>query len=1022
MTEYDLKGVLLHELDYAESPGLGTFSQRMSFRPISGIDNVYFIQDVPIVYFCQFNDVSSKDIWELYHHVWNQSKVPLLYVIMPEEIRIYNGYAEPPETPEELNTGNRLLQSLKRLVDIEIARREIHRRLYGQYNRLYLETGAFWSTADGQSIKKESRADQRLLKSMDQVRIRLNQAGLSPHLTYALLGRSIFIRYLEDRGILTSDRLSQLTGEHVEDYRSSLNKWETAYKLFEGLSNRFHGDLFPIDDEENEREIVQQIHLNLIGNFLDGYNFDTNQRSFWPFDFKYVPIELISGIYDTFLYSHVQVDDKDKDNDDDDDTGRKGRRKILGAYYTPLSLVDFVIEETLPIETTRSNMKILDPACGSGVFLVRAYQRLVEAWKLEHNEPLTSQVLSDLLKQNIFGVDVELNAVRIAGFSLYLTMLDYLDNEKIIEESFSFPNLKHTNLIHADFFSKTVEILFLNKKFDRVIGNLPWGKGTLRGEVIQRIAENGYQVGGKQIVQVFLQYAPRFCAGNGELALIAPAKSTILVTSNTHETFRQMFFQEYHVRAVVNFSALVYELFPDSLSPVIALFYQSNSSSQQNKLVYGVPKPSALSQHLGAIILDSTEIKYLDREELLAYPVLWKVASWGTARDAVLIQRLKSLPTLKMLEQTKYNLEIREGFIIGNRSNEAEWLYEKTLLDTKAFEPYIMKSKGVTREKFFERPREPKIFTGPLALIHKSSCKASFVEKGFVAYRDKITGVIGQQGQENLLKWLVAYINSPLARYYHFLTSTSWAVERGTIIHDEYKDMPFLVPHEEDSRFKEVIMHIDQIIDLLKKRDKLFFANVDELIKDHEMSIANLIFNVYNLSEADRQLVKDLVNYEIEYFYWMKRKRRKINDSKAKAIRPPDATMLREYSETFVETTRTLLRYQNQTLNTEILRDGLPLSAVGFELVSSANVRDVQFVEDTPTLRSTLQHLDKLLLEQRASTLYMRRHVRIYDGSWLYFVRPSERRFWTRSQARADADSFILELLDNSRKVVGAPH
>ena len=74
------------------------------------------------------------------------------------------------------------------------------------------------------------------------------------------------------------------------------------------------------------------------------------------------------------------------------------------------------------------------------------------------------------------------------------------------------------------------------------------------------------------------------------------------------------------------------------------------------------------------------------------------------------------------------------------------------------------------------------------------------------------------------------------------------------------------------------------------------------------------------------------------------------------------------------------------------------------------------------TLRRTLQRLDKLLLEQRASTLYMRRHGRIYDGPWLYFVRPSECRFWTQSQARADADSFILELLDNSRREIGTVH
>lgn len=1022
MTEIDLKNILLRELDYAESPGFEDSSQRKARRSISGIDNIYFIQDVPVVYFGQFREVDPSSIWKLYRQVWSQSKVPLLYIILPEEIRIYNGYAEPPKTPEELDTGDRLLQNLQRLVDEEGARKEIRSQLYGQYNRLYLETGAFWSTPDGQSIKREKRADQRLLSSMNQVRLQLTKRKLPSDLAYALLGRSIFIRYLEDRGILTSEQISDIVGELAGSYRSVLNNHDTAYKLFRGLSNRFHGDLFPV--VEGESKIVQQDHLNLLADFLDGYDFDTGQRSFWPFDFTYIPIELISGIYDTFLYGSNENDENDNDSGNDD--VEKNRRQ-LGAYYTPLSLVDFIVEETLPIETAHYEMKILDPTCGSGVFLVRAYQRLVEAWKQEFNASITVQVLSDILKRSIFGVDIELNAIRIAAFSLYLAMLDFLENEQILDERFLFPNLKDTNLISADFFSIEVEEIFSGKKFDRVIGNLPWGRSTLKGDALRRVEEGGYQIGGKQIVHVFLQYAPKFCAEDGELALLAPAKSTILVASNTLEEFRQTFFQQYNVRAVVNFSALVYELFASSLSPVVAFFYRSGLPSEQSKLVYGVPKPSPISLHLGAIVLDTTEVKYLDKEELINHPILWKVASWGTARDAMLIQRLRSFPTLQSLEKANPSLlrtEIREGYIKarkGIKSIKAPWLYEKPLLDVKDFKRYVVEARGHVTEIEFERPRNPEIYTGPLALIHKSKCEAAFFDKGFVAYRNKITGIAGQPGQENLLKWLVAYINSPLAKYYHFLTSTSWAVERGTIIHDEYKQMPFLVPSEDEPLFKAVLERFDRILELDKGRGSLFI-DVDFLIKEQETFIADLVFDLYGLSEVERQLVRDIVNYEIEFFYWAKRKNRKLDDSLAKSVRRPDSKMLIEYAQTFVETVNALLKYQNQTLNAVVYQDGLPLSAVGFQLVKSVDAQKVQLVESSSILRKTLRDLDKLLLTQRASTLYMRRHVRIYDGPWLYLVRPSERRFWTRSQALADADSFIMELLNLSRKEVGASH
>ena len=764
--------------------------------------------------------------------------------------------------------------------------------------------------------------------------------------------------------------------------------------------------------------------------------------SFWPYDFTYIPIELISGIYDTFLYSE-QDNESDEDSDDEDDsedeiTSKERRRRALGAYYTPLSLVDFVIEETLPAETADPEMAVLDPACGSGVFLMRAYQRLVEVWEQQHNSSPTAQVLGKILKDSIFGVDIERNAVQIAAFSLYLAMLDYLTNEEIVQGDFHFPRLKDTNLISADFFSETVDTLFAGKQFDRVIGNLPWGKGTLTKGASRWLEKRGYRVAGKQIVQAYLLRAPEFCAAKGEMALLAGAKSTILVASNTYEEFRKQFFEKYHVRAVVNFSSLVYELFVQSISPAIALFYQPRPPIMQNKIVYGVPKPSSLSQRLGAIVLDAIEVKYLDRAELLAYPVLWKVASWGNPRDAGLIERLRSLPTLRELEKAGLlRGEIVEGFLEGkieSRKKEALWLQGKPFLETRKFKSYyIAEVKETVQSSYFERPRTQEIYRGPLALIRRSSCQAAFFDGDFIAYRDKITGVLGQTGQENLLKWLVAYINSPLARYYHFLTSTSWAVERGTIIHDEYKNMPFLIPDEDDSRFREVIDHFDQIVHLLTGDGQAIMKDVKTAVQEHETAIAERVFEIYGVAPAERQLVRDMVEYGIGFFKWSKRKTRRLNDSdwtKRRIQKPsdlnrpvqhPDTLMLKEYAETFVEVVTALLRYQDQTLNATVYKDGVPLSVVGFELVSLADAKEVQVIDSSLRLRETLNKLDHLLLEQHAPALYMRRHVRIYDIPWLYLVRPSERRFWTRSQARADADSFVAESLSHSRAVTEYP-
>ncbi len=1012
MNTIDLKNMLLEELDFVDAPGFQLEVPWPNDRSIPHISSAYFIQGNPVVYFSQFEEVDTAALAQLYRSVWSQGKAPLLYVISRQDILVFNGYDGPPprDNPDEILSNDeahrhRLLHHLQSLYDIETARQEIADKLR-YYRRISLDTGAFWQTEDGRHINREKRADQRLLASMDQLRRRLLAMNLPSEVAYALLGRSVFIRYLEDRGILTETWIAQITNGLAHNYLTALDSKKVTYELFDYLHQRFNGDIFPVD--EQERQVVSEGHLGLLQRFLQREDLETGQLSFWSYDFSCVPIELISGIYDTFL---------------SDET-----RRQFGTYNTPLALVDFIVEETLPLAKITPEMMILDPACGSGVFLVRAYQRLIEAWKQRNPGHPSAPQLTEFMKQSIFGVDVQLHAVRIAAFSLCLSMLDYLKHEDIIRESFRFPRMETSNLIHIDFFSEEIDRRFSDKKFDRIIGNPPWGDKTLKGQkvALKWVTESKYPVGDNQLVQPFLYRAPQFCAEHGEIAMLAPTRCTIIVGA-THKEFREAFFAMYHVRAVVNFSTLVYELFPDSLSPSVALFYQPEQPAEQGKIVYATPKPSSVSQSLGAIAIDSTDIRYLEREELRSHPALWKVALWGNPRDASVIERLQALPTLdQQREKLGWN-KIEEGFIstyIGSDENPAPWLYGKPFVDIRRrkFKPYAMSVNDVVQETIFHRPRTQEVYAAPLALIHRSACGAAFFEES-VAFRDKISSIPGKVGDEYLLKWVVVYINSKLARYYHFLTSTSWAVERGTIAHEEYKHMPFVLPDKDDPRLKEALTLFEEIVLLYQKRDGLFGGKYDEDIEKAKERIDELVFDIYDVVPMEQQLVKDMVKYEIKFFEWSKRKTRRTNDEKAWPIRSPEASMLEEYAQEFIEVTTSLLHYQNQTLNARVYQDGTPLSVVEFELVQTDNAQAVRFINESKELHDLLYRLDRRLWERQASTLYVRRHIRIYDGQRFYVIRPSERRLWTRSQAYADADSFIAEILSRSKRAAaGAVH
>src|SRR5712692_126619 len=106
MTAINLKEILFEELDYTEGSGLEDVTL-LRGRPIPYIDQVYFVQDIPVAYFSQLREYSHDELRKLHQQVWSQSRVPLLYVILPTEICVYNGYAEPAQEDTELNTDER---------------------------------------------------------------------------------------------------------------------------------------------------------------------------------------------------------------------------------------------------------------------------------------------------------------------------------------------------------------------------------------------------------------------------------------------------------------------------------------------------------------------------------------------------------------------------------------------------------------------------------------------------------------------------------------------------------------------------------------------------------------------------------------------------------------------------------------------------------------------------------------------------------------------------------------------------
>jgi type I restriction-modification system DNA methylase subunit len=178
--------------------------------------------------------------------------------------------------------------------------------------------------------------------------------------------------------------------------------------------------MFPEVDEEEQ--VVTQKHLTLIQDLLYGDAGIEKKLFFFSYRFDIIPIDLISSIYEEFYHSSVSEDAK------------KSKARQEGAYYTPPVLAEFILSRVLTTDVLMKNPRILDPACGSGIFLVEAFRRIVRYNWHKKQQPLTFDELKDILKGQIGGIEANNEAAKITAFSLYLSMLHYLEPPAIDQQ------------------------------------------------------------------------------------------------------------------------------------------------------------------------------------------------------------------------------------------------------------------------------------------------------------------------------------------------------------------------------------------------------------------------------------------------------------------------------------------------------------------------------------------------------------------------------------------------------------
>jgi len=1018
-------------------------------------ESIFFIKNNPVIVFVNSTESGKDKLSEIYNRVWCMANPRILFLSTPAELNVYDLANKPVRKIEEISP----LETVKKVTDIA--------SVLKKFRRESVESGELFG--DERFGKIDLRADKTLIDDIKTVRTKLFEAGLKGDklkYAHALIGRSIFIRYLEDRGILAEDYFYKAAGNNPEWqellktqpskpslhpgmdnllYLKVLSDIDFTYHLYEKLAVDFNGDMFPTD--KNERKAVKVEHLLLLQKFLKGDVQGQERLFFWAYKFDIIPIELISNIYEElYHFENLKIETQQKE---------KGKKGKYGTHYTPASLVEFVLSRVMTVDTLKSNPRIIDPACGSGIFLVEAFRRIVR-YELfgRKNKNLSFGRLEEILKNQIRGIEINAEAVRIAAFSLYLAFLHYQDPPDIlkqIQEGNKLPRLVYTGnkeegkkyfdiLIHANAFAveeaipdEKVRKNFSSECADIVVGNPPWGSLSKDDENGNRVLvwceKKKKIISDNEYSQTFIWRAIDLLKNKGSASLLV-SSGVILKNSEKSNQFKQNLLRSVRLQEVVNFVHVREVFFSSAISPFISIVFKKEMPTSDAYIHYWTARRTKIIENIKTVLLDKTDLKFFKYSNT-ATDDIWKIFYFGNHRDLSLISGLRLYPELKKFETKKgiKSTNRRQGFTQGNKkAKNLTWLREYNEFPTRYFDHrYGMldfsKLKKVPDKVEGEGDREN--YHGPRVLV-KGGIAQNTEPKGQLivryesekfAFRHSINCIKIVTNKESDYKILIGILWSSLSRYYFFMTSSRWGVWHDDVLLNELLDLPIIFPGDGELRRK-----IIEIVDELRNYEQKFLAHNPE-IKKLEKDLDDAIFELYMLTEAECDLIRDRCKYDIDFFY----------NPSVRLVEPGNITYgtfqslpagrdkqrgLEGYLCAFLKSWNPEVE-DGKELNWQIVcHPTVPMIAVIFTLQNKGKEKKPIISPDKlAEWRETLSRLEKETQIPYSTSIYIEGIVRVVTGDQIIIIKRNEERLWTRSAAYEDVEATFLQAVEKEKRL-----
>jgi hypothetical protein len=1072
-----------------------------------GAEKVFFVDNNPVIVFARLDhNVSGNErsnrLHEFFNDIWCMARPQLLFLASPGELSVYDLSRAPVKQNEKLSDHQRRLSIIKTVVEIQTKLQK--------YNRAQIETGRLFE--EEHFGRPTFRADESLIRDLKTVRTALINSGLSKEYAHRLIGRSIFIRYLEDRNILIEsdfrsvaenqpDWLKILNAPGAPDvtpqmekklYPKVLSSKDFTYALFAQLAKDFNGELFPLDAEEETT--VQQAHLDALQDFLRGGN--AQRLFFYAYKFDVIPIGLISSIYEEFYN-----DESGKDNNQ-------------ASHYTPSALVEFLLSQVLTPERLSKNPRIIDPACGSGIFLVEAFRRIIRHRAAEEKDRRLPQwqELGTILREQIRGIDINPDAVRVAAFSLYLAFLHYQNPPAIrhhIQQGRRLPHLKyesknseelindsgqeHFDILLAmnafDFDSLTsgveenVRRKFSSQSADIVVGNPPWGypnRNDKKGQDAAKVATKWCKIapvkyiGDKELSQAFMHKSIDLLRDGGVAALLV-SSGIFFKSHEESRKFRRQWLSLTTLEQVVNF-VHVRQLFfsgtgrtGKAVAPFVSVMFSKGAPSNvDNVFEYWSAKKTAFIKRSKSVVLSNTDRHFVSQADMSRNDLLWKIYWWGNHQDERLIKSLQMNPTLISVADHKGKLITHSGSGFkkgtlnddgddideGSESGIAEaipgedtsWVKKKVFRECPIakFDRYSTLSNDdfLPPPTSLERARARELFEGKRLLIKKSPSEVSGVKGQIIARLESDPfcfrhSIYSFRLRDSLVwedKILLGIMWSSLARYYFFLTASSWGTWHDSIGLDEVRNFPVRLPKDTVLR-ERIISAVNKLQTMprtpysLEHPEGSTPLETQALEQSSQRELDEAVFDLYRLRTSERNLIRNMCDLGIDLFY------QHIN---SKAVAPMSSDMpaqdygllqdvgrngshydsFQGYLHTFVKSWNKQLEPESELRwqlirRWQVVRPGKapPMIAVIFSTQHKDRPLStpLQSGDEWDNLLETLGESSVQNFNSR--DIYTDGLVRIVSDPDIIIIKRNQQRLWTPSVAQEDVEATMLQVM-----------